>query len=272
MLAEYRRLDQELSARHDVFFAYDDSRRRFDPTHPDTPRVPWRFTHDQLFDLGYPRKGRNRRFHPGNMDLVLLRFFRERPSFDFYWLIEHDVRFTGRWTTLVDDARPAEPDLVGTTLCTRQSAPDWRFWYTLDTPAGVDAHAHEMVRGFFPVLRLSRRALEILDAAYRRGWTGHCEGAVPTILHAHGLRLEDLGGDGPFVRAGNVNRFYTNTPADPLLSPGTFVFRPRRDRAGPIPDMLWHPVKGAGDRTWTFRAWRDHIDRWRARLEQRRFR
>jgi hypothetical protein len=61
-------------------------------------------------------------------------------------------------------------------------------------------------------------------------------------LHA-GLSVEDLG----------RGKYYTNTPRDPSLSPGTFVFRPpvasgyfhENPRGFAAAGMLYHPVKPA---------------------------
>ncbi len=91
--------------------------------------------------------------------------------------------------------------------------------------------------------RASRAAMAALDAAYRAGWTGHCEGAWPTFATRAGLSLADLGGDGPFTPARLRGRFYSNTPGDLYLAPGSFVFKPVLHRVGSKRDMLWHPVK-----------------------------
>jgi hypothetical protein len=272
ILAECRRLEEQLAGRCLVRFAWDDTDGEFDAAALEpVPTAPWRFTHAEIFEQGYPRKGATRRFHPGNADLVLLRYFHEHPDAPFYWLIEHDVRFSGSWSDLFDAVSQNDADLVGTTLWRRHALPDWRFWYTVGAPHGEAVPPARMIRGFFPIVRLSRRAVAALDAAYRRGWMGHCEATIPTILNEQGMRLLDLGGDGEFVPDGWTNRFYTNTPTDRLLSPGTFVFRPRRAAPGTQPGMLWHPIKGAGDRTWVFRPWRDWLDRLRARREQWRY-
>jgi hypothetical protein len=102
----------------------------------------------------------------------------------------------------------------------------------------------DRVRAFLGVSRLSRSACETLDRAFTvDGWAGHDEVAVPTILRTYGLSLEDIGGDGEFVRPGNENRFYTNSPTRPLLAPGTFVCPPRVPDSLDQPGKLYHPVK-----------------------------
>jgi hypothetical protein len=85
-----------------------------------------------------------------------------------------------------------------------------------------------------------------MDAAYREGWGGHIEAAWASILDFHGLKLEDIGGDGEFVRPGNRHRFYLaakpNAKCD-LLAPGTFMAKPPLYRPGSTPNRLYHPVK-----------------------------
>lgn len=265
--AEFRRLVDELGTSCDVRFAYDATRVTGVPPTPAEGRT-WTFTQADLFDLPYPLKCAARRLNPGHVDLALLHYFRHHPPAPWYWLIEHDVRFSGPWPVLFDVARRSRADLLGTTLRRHRDAPDWRFWYTLVPPPGEVLPPEAMLRGFFPIVRLSHGALVALDAAYQAGWGGHWEGTVPTILSRAGLTIEDLGGDGEFVPAGARNRFYTNTPSDPLLAPGSFVFRPVREAAGETPNRLWHPVKAPTDPTWRFRPWRD----WWARVRTARLR
>lgn len=262
LVDEFERLAAAGEA-HDTVFCYDNSRGDYAERLFATPPRRHLFTLDELFATGYPRKGRTRRFHPGNQDLAFIHYHRRHPGYRHYWFIEHDVRFTGSWARFFAAAGESDADLLGTTLCDRTSHPDWRFWHTVRSPAGTSADGR--VRGFFPIVRLSGRALMALHEAYVEGWDGHFEGAMPTILAARGLTLEDLGGDGPYVPTGHTNRFYVNTPADRLLSPGTLVFRPRIDRPGSAADTLWHPVKQRSDRTWKFRAWRHALEVWRAR-------
>jgi hypothetical protein len=101
----------------------------------------------------------------------------------------------------------------------------------------------KLIRGFFPFARLSAQAIDTLIAAGRNGIDGFYEVVWPTVLHHHGLVIEDIGGDGPFVRSADVNRWYTSTITSETLSPGTFVARPIRFRPGRKPNKLWHPVK-----------------------------
>jgi hypothetical protein len=74
-------------------------------------------------------------------------------------------------------------------------------------------------------------------------WTSVCK--------TRDLKIEDLGSTGRYTPPRWRGQHYSNTPLQPTLSPGTFVFRPAfRDDAisaeslkpGRRP-MLWHPIK-----------------------------
>ena len=55
------------------------------------------FTIDMLNKQGYTSWGCT--IMDGNFHFVLLDFYRHHPEYDYYWLIEYDVRFNGNWRT-----------------------------------------------------------------------------------------------------------------------------------------------------------------------------
>jgi len=180
----------------------------------------------------------------GHTDLIALHFFRKNPEYAYYWFIEYDVRFSGEWCTFFTAFQDSDADLLSTSIRRASNDPNWMHWPSLHPPEGVGPLAtNELLCSFMPIYRVSHRALQLIDQAYRDGWTGHCEAVWPTVLHRSGYRLEDIGGDGEFVRPGNINRFYTNTPSDRELAPGSLVFRPVRWMTGSGRNRLWHPVK-----------------------------
>ncbi len=251
------KLFSECSDRFDVFALCDNTEGKFN-RHKRDNRY-FLFDVSQMIELGYSGKStpvamrgpeqndpHHRRFHfdPANVDLPVLLFFKKHPEYDHYWTIEYDVRFTGRWDAFFSSFEANDADLLGTTLTRREKVPDWHYWPSLDL-AGMAVEKDRHIRGFFPIYRLSRRALAQLDRDYRTGVKGHFECLVPTLLSHAGMTVEDIGGDGEFVRPGGANRFYRNTPAQGYLGPGTFVFRPIMERPGKEPNMLWHPVKAS---------------------------
>jgi hypothetical protein len=185
--------------------------------------------------------------HPGtfwsrNIDLPLMWYFHENPQYDFYWVMEYDVRFTGAWQDFFRHFAANRSDLLATTIFDYNFRPDWDNWGTLKSPRRVAEQ--EKVRALFPLYRLSNPALRALHESYRDGWSGHYEVTIPTILKTRGFTLEDIGGSGSYVAAGNHNRFYRNSPERAGLAPGTFTVAANEISADYPPSLLWHPIKG----------------------------
>jgi len=246
VLSRFRKMKNEVPRQHDVFFLYDAS----DATAADirfAQRIigdPLRtFEVSQLFDVEYPNPWADseQQTVKGNLDLLFVHFSQIEPSYSRYWFVEYDVAYTGHWSEVFEAFKESNADLLGTTLTPYEHRPDWYWWPSVD-PAS-DINQSEWIRGFFPIIRLSTSGLEILNEAYQAGWSGHFEAVIPTLLQSQGLKIEDIGGNGPFVKSENCNRFYTNSPERQTLSPGSFVYRPTRPRPGMRAGTLWHPIK-----------------------------
>jgi hypothetical protein len=239
IVAQYRRLKAE-AVGLDVFLLYN----RSDDPAPGFP-VPAdvevsSLCADKIRALGYPRKGL--RLNARDVELFVMLFRRRHPDYAHYWIVEYDVDFSGRWSVLFDAFAASPADLLATTVHRFAVNPKWPNWNTVEGPLGP-LPTSCLLRAFMPCCRLSGDALTALDRAYALGWSGHYEATVPTLVADAGLSIEDMGGEGEFVAAGNRNRFYTNTPANNHLAPGSFVFRPVRSSPGMQANLLWHPVK-----------------------------
>jgi hypothetical protein len=186
---------------------------------------------------------------PGPVDLRLhqllpLYFFRQWPGYAHYWTIEFDVRYTGNWRDFFAELEESPADLLGTNVQARGENREWYHWQYLCTGLRALPEA-SYVKAFLPVMRVSRRGFEAVDAAYRRGWHGHYEALWPTAIAEAGMIVEDIGGLSSFAPPGRRGRHYTATMNDVGLSPGTFCYRPVKAEAEVVeaPPMLWHPVK-----------------------------
>ena len=234
---------------------------------PDAAAAPAPFGSDPRFHaydrarmeaMGYPLKGRAPfRLMPGNTDMPVLAFARDNPGYATIWLFENDVAFTGPLSSLLEAFARSPADLLTTSIA--PPAHDWAHSAATVLPKGWGRAGGGVeggdaswaagwaeglpLRAFLPAFRASRRLLDEVERFYREGGDGHYEQVWPTVAQVRGLVLEDFGGDGRFVRPGNRNRFYTSTPQTAHLYPGTFRFRPARQRPGQRPMTLWHPVK-----------------------------
>jgi hypothetical protein len=177
----------------------------------------------------------------GHTDLIALHYWRAQPQHARYWVVEYDVRYSGRWSRFLRAFEDDPADLLVPGLIPRISDPDWYNWPSLQAPMPVPES--RQWRAFLPIYRASAAMMRVMDAAYREGWGGHCEATWPTLGMEAGLTVLDLGGDGPMTPGRYRGRHYTNTPLQVNLAPGTLVFKPPLYRMGTRSDMLWHPVK-----------------------------
>ena len=249
LLELYAELEHACGRDRDVVLLSDRSRKNLSFARKPAAAAEVKFELADLVALNYSGKQQialpgktQRNLKLGNADLPVLLFYRQRNHYKHYWVIEYDVRYSGSWRHFLAAFDSSDADLLGTSLTGYPECPTWSHWKSLDIPS-TNFRVEDGLRGFFPVYRLSNDALACLHDAYGRGSRGHMETLVPTTLAQSGLRLEDIGGDGAFVKPQNINRFYTNQRTTNNLSPGTFVYRPACTVVGDEPDRLWHPVK-----------------------------
>lgn len=180
-------------------------------------------------------------FWPKNIDLPLMWYFNIDSSYDYYWVIEYDVRFTGHWQVFFKHFADNDSDLLATTMFDYAFRPKWSHWKALRGPKHIPIE--QRTRATLSFYRLSRTALAALHDAYTQGWGGHYEVSIPTFLKHQGFSLEDMGGNGSYVKPDNINRFYTNSPGNPGLAPGTFVLKQNQREKQIYPNMLYNPYK-----------------------------
>ncbi len=243
----YQELKDDCGAMADVWLLSDRTRRQLWQPRP-SGVSEYRFTVSDLLGLPYPGKRKIsvagtpvRNMSLGNAELPVILFAQQHTNYDRFWIVEYDARFSGSWSTFFSYFEDSEAALLGTTLTPYPDCEQWSHWPSIS--ATRLGSSDEWVRGFFPVYRISRDAIDCLHAEYQLDTYGHMEGLMPSLIKSHGLTLQDFGGSGPYVAPCDINRFYTNTPTDNSYSPGTFVFRPVMEAMGEQRDTLWHPVK-----------------------------
>jgi hypothetical protein len=235
-------ISEQCSDLFDVIPIFDQTHDRF-PIHQISPAAVAVTTEALEAALPYPLKNAQHKgtLWPYNIDLPLLWFFTNNRHYSNYWLIEYDVRYSGHWPNFFQSFAENRSDLLAITIFDFDFRPTWGHWGTFRSTE--DIPLSDRVRATLSFYRLSNRALVTLDEAYRSGAAGHYEVAIPTILTRAGLKIEDIGGSGAYVAPGNHNKFYTNSPQTPGLSPGTFVLHPEGMVKDHIPNMLWNPFK-----------------------------
>jgi len=201
------------------------------------------FNEEELFRcLHYPH-------HEGvtlfdNMHFPVLDFYLSRPEYDFYWVIEFDVRYNGDWGRFLHAFSMYNHDLVTSHIRHFHEEPGWWWWDSLQHGSKtIDRDRY--LRSFNVIYRISNRALALVHDAQLHGWYGHPEELLPTLLYNNGFSLLDFGGDGEFVMPGGKNVFYTSgSTVNGILNPFcTMRWRPSRAKAGIWKNKLYHPVK-----------------------------
>lgn len=228
-LSSFHALEQSLQGMADVYFAYHQQGDVL-PVSLQNIENLFVFTSDVLNELGYTpiEKGK---LVPGSNHFPLLKFFKENQCYDYYWLVEDDVRFSGEWKDFFGSFASCTSDFLSSVIETKAENPTWYWWTSLKTGNEVIAE-EKLLKSFNPIYRLSSQALVCIDAHLRIGWMGHYEVLLPTLLYNKGFLLEDFGGEGTFVRPENNAKFYNDTSmriAPVLLD----------DRK----NYLFHPVK-----------------------------
>lgn len=200
------------------------------------------FTSDVLQKMNYLPVGFS--LVPGNNHFPLLKFYREHRHYEYYWLIEHDVRYGGGWEDFFAAFAGTDADFISSHIQRYQEIPHWGWWPTLSNHQMV-IPIIERIRSFNPIYRISNKALAHIDSALQRYWTGHHEVLLPTLIYKGGLKLLDLGGTGTFTDSSFENRFYDSVkiPSDGSLVAGTMRWRPVIDEKIYQRGKLYHPVK-----------------------------
>lgn len=200
--------------------------------------------------LGYPLLAETA-VVPGSTHFPVLAWLREQPTVEACLVIEYDVEFSGNWRELLLELIACGPDFAALHFRSRREDPSWRWWTSLLPAPGEFTGffaRRRLRRSFNPVYWLSRRAIELVDAAHLRGWRGHYEVLLATLLHHSGCRLADLAELGGFC-SGREQDLRSGRPVAEL---STMRWRPEVASSEFLERStgrtLFHPVK----RGWLF--------------------
>lgn len=67
-------------------------------------------------------------------DQALLAFRQLKPEYDYYWIVEYDVEFSGRWSELFNAFANNKSDLLCSSLHRFETNPTWAWWKSLVWP------------------------------------------------------------------------------------------------------------------------------------------
>jgi hypothetical protein len=204
---------------------------------------PFVFTNSILSDMGYPAIAET--LLPGSNHFPLLKFYMEYPDYDYYWLIEDDVRYPPGWGNFFGFLSEAREDFLSCHLKEYTAAdPKWHWWQSI-TYKQRSVSDSIKIKSFNPIYRISNSAMEFLHHCLSNGWSGHHEVLIPTLLKMGGFSMGNLGGVGPYTSDRLQNKFYierldSQTGETSLES---MRFRPLVTQQEMIGPFLYHPVK-----------------------------
>ncbi|MDD1705763.1 MAG: DUF3405 domain-containing protein [Methanoregulaceae archaeon] len=192
--------------------------------------------------LPYPRLERETLLD--HVHFPLMDFYLTNPGYDYYWVVEFDVRYTGEWESFLRSFESFDHDLITSHIRHYHEEPSFGGWCTLQHPTETIDKA-TYLRSFNVIYRISNRALALIHGKQKNGWRGFAEVLFPTLLEISGYTLLDYGGDGEYTPPGLKNISYTSgSTRDGSLNPFCTVrWRPSRAKAGIRRNKIYHPVK-----------------------------
>jgi hypothetical protein len=105
----------------DAFFLYDATGKII----PDkiNKLSPFLYSKECLSSLCYPTIGQN--IISDHAHFPLFQFFLDKPDYDFYWVIEYEVRFFGEWRLFFDSFLKTNADFLSCHLRSNSDEPSW---------------------------------------------------------------------------------------------------------------------------------------------------
>jgi len=122
---------------------------------------------------------------PGSAHFPILAFGKQH-VYDAYWVCEFDVLLKTGWREFAGLFESSTADLLCTHLTKRRHSTYWYWWYKCRFPLRYQPRLlwrrMDTPKAFFPIYRLSRKGLEVVDRLHRKGMRAHQEIALPTAL------------------------------------------------------------------------------------------
>ncbi|QIL38190.1 beta-1,6-N-acetylglucosaminyltransferase [Pedobacter sp. HDW13] len=183
---------------------------------------------------------------PGNNHFPVLAFYLKNSDYDYYWLIEDDVKFNGKWSDFFNSSllKDVSSDFLTTNINKFTDQPYWYWWNSLKHPE-IQLPNAEKIRSFNPIYRISNAALKYIDACLREGWSGHHEVLIPSLLLHNGYSVNDFSTNVPYGLMKHSIGFYEPASQDYAggMGDGSMRYRPEIKPEEMTKMYLYHPVK-----------------------------
>lgn len=228
VIRHYRRIHEATRKLGDVYLLLHTNDGAHTPQNGKINIEP--FTNSILDDLQY--RPIRRSLVPGSNHFPVMKFFLSHPNYEYYWCIEDDVAFTGKWNHFFENLSEGRPfDFITSHIRQYHQMPDWAWWDSLRVPHDEMA-SEDMLNSFNPIYRISNHALQYIDRKLKAGCRGHHEVLLPSLLSRGGFSLADL--------SAQENEL---TPALSFCTLATMRYKPVFVMTGSYKNLLYHPVK-----------------------------
>lgn len=179
----------------------------------------------------------------GNFHFVLLDFYLKHPDYDYYWLVEYDVRFNGNWRDFFSFFHDKDEDFFAAHVETKEDNPDWIRWNEIELK-NIPLNDSALLKSFNPICRFSNRTLSLLHSRCLLGDRGHNELLMPTLFKYIKLKIADFGGTGCYIYKEHPNLFYMYDTEDEANDKCTLrCYPPHYISTMKIPNMIYRPIK-----------------------------
>lgn len=201
-------------------------------------------------------------FIPGHGQFPILKFYQMNPSYDFYWFIEYDTRFSGNWKYFFTYFDHIHKDFITSQIRRPPDEPGWHWWRLVHPSNQIPST--ERLASFNPIYRISNKALAYLHQSMEDGWRGHSEVLMPSLLSGNNFTLMDFGKNDTLVPGNNHANFYSTCLSGRRSKTNNYTvrYRPYFLIWGLRKNKLYHPVKPVREifkKLWVF--WRNILKR-----------
>ena len=178
---------------------------------------------------------------PGSAHFPVI-YASQQQKFECCWVVEFDVVYTGVWSEFFKAYDSNESDLLVSHLQSYTECPRWHWWAGLESPLSTWDTEIQGVKGFFPIYRISRKAILKVVEAHSTGWSGHYEALVPSVLASEDMKVQDLAESLPECYLGSEQdiKISITNMSTMRWRPAVTVFEMERRTEKPC---LFHPVK-----------------------------
>jgi hypothetical protein len=126
---------------------------------------------------------------------------------NYLWLWDPRIFWDGVEERFLADFESNGADLLATEIRRYTEDLEWTWWKHLKASNGENPLTFG-VAALLPLVRLSRKAAEVVIEGIGEGWDGHPEALIPTLVNRAGLVIEDIGGSGSFTPPDRLGLWY----------------------------------------------------------------